>query len=347
VLAGGRCEDACDVLAAVAATDPIESVRVAASAALAVLGRHEGDPGLEAGLRSSDGEIRAQAAAGLAQLGQRGLAKILPLVDDPSAEVRRAAMQAFRSVTVDEIPLIVQFAQHADAEVRTVVALSMREAPRDPAALQVLLGLLRDDDQQVCDAAAESLVAFGDTALRALEAEIASDDSERQYTACWALGQLGGAAVDVLLGLSDRSDGRLLAEVIRALGRLGDLRGREVVAKSLRNEDTRVRVAAVRAMRRLAQPEDARAIAQCLADPDSNVRMVAVSVVGAVMTDELRRDVIELLGHDDPAVRGAAAQVLQQDANPASAKPLRAALAKETEAWVAELLETAIESGAH
>lgn len=319
-------------------------VRVAAASSLAHLGHAEGTLLLEQALTGSDEMARGEAAEALATLGGAHALSLVALVDDENPKVREAATRSFRHLQAADIPKMLHLGQHPDAGVRAAVATSLRQVPQDPEALQLLLKLLRDPDDHVCQAAVESLSLFGDPALAALTAAGRSADPEERYAACWALGQMGPRAVDVLLPLADDPMPEVRADAIRALGRIGDLRGREPVLRAVKDGVAKVRVAAVGALRRLATEQDAETVASALADEDPNVRMVASSVVPSIMTDALRQAIIGLLGHPSPDVRGAAAQTLRQDGHHSALAPLRRAASRESEPWVAELMEAAAET---
>jgi HEAT repeat protein len=321
-----------------------ELVQVSAAAGLARLGHPDGLTSLETALHSPDDDTRGQAAEALADLGGTVALSLVSLIDDSSDRVREAVTRAFRHLSADEIPMLYPYIHHPDPQVRTAVACALREVPRDPQALRLLLGMLRDENEGVCSAAIESLPLFGDTAMEALSEDALSGDAERRYAACWALGQLGPQAVDtlVLLARQDAPDAR--SDAFRALGRIGDPRGREAVLAGLQDPAPKVRVAAVGALRRLATGDDALVLVDALADADTNVRMVAASVAPALMTGALRQGIVGLLQHDSADVRAAAAQVLRQDGHPSAAPALRKAAAREPEAWVAEMMEAAAEA---
>jgi HEAT repeat protein len=319
-------------------------VRVAAASSLAQLGNPDGTLALEHALAGTDEVARAAAAEALATLGGGHALSLVSLVDDDNAQVRDAATRSFRHLQAADVPKMLHLGQHPDAGVRAAVATSLRQVPQDPEALQLLLTLLRDPDDDVSQAAVESLSLFGDAAFSALSLAGQSADPDERYAACWALGQLGPRAVDVLLPLADDPMPEVRADAIRALGRIGDLRGRGPVLKAVSDLVPKVRVAAVGALRRLATEQDAAAVASALADEDPNVRMVATSVVPSIMTDALRQAIIALLGHSSSDVRGAAAQALRQDGHHSALAPLRRAASRESEPWVAELMESAAET---
>ena len=343
-LGRAQATDATDALLTAVEQDRDDAVSVAAAAALAQLGRSEGLGALEDALRSDDQDVRADAAEAIAALGGGAALSLVALVEDLSPRVRQAATQAFKHVGASDVPLLLQYTQHNDAAVRAAVATALREAPRDPEALRALALLLQDDDETVCAAAVESLIVFGDTALQFLSEQALSDDSDTRYAACWALGQLGTLAVDALLQIIPGSPPDSRADILRALGHIGDPRARETVLGMLSDDNPRVRVAAVGAMRRLATDEDSENLARALTDLDANVRMVATSVIAAVITDKLREAMIDLLTHESPEARGAAVQVLRQDCHPSALQPLQRTVGREPEPWVAELMEGAIQA---
>lgn len=343
-LARAHVTSAGDALVAVLEGGRDEGLRLAAASALAQLSRPEGLQALQIALGGADQAMRVEAAEALAALGGAAALALLPLVDDDNPRVRAAATGAFRHAGADEVDLLAQYAGHTDPGVRVAVATALREAPRNAEALRALVALLQDDDETVCAAALESLTVFGDVAIEHLGRQVLSPDADVRYAACWALGRLGAPAVDALLAALPEALPDSAGDILRALGRIGDPRTRAAVVQGMTDANVRVRVAAVGAMRRLATDEDARLLAAALADDDGNVRMVASSVIAGVMTDVLREAVVELLGHPFSEARAGAARILGQECHPTALQPLRNALRRETEPWVAEVMEGAAQA---
>ncbi|NSW57439.1 MAG: HEAT repeat domain-containing protein [Armatimonadetes bacterium] len=343
-LGSAEITEAVEVLEGILKREQGSLLGVAAAGALAHMGHAVGLERLREALQSQDDEIRGEAADYLGWIGGDTALALVSKVDDPDERVRAAATRALQGLSGTDVPLLLTYAQHREAAVRLAVATALREAPGNPDALDALLRLLQDEHEDVCQAAADSLIVFGDSALDRLSNQAISDDADARYAACWALSQIGSPAVDALLSGLQRGSAEARADILRALGRIGDPRARSAVLAALDDDNPRIRVGAIGAMRRLATEDDGPRLAKALEDPDANVRMVASSVLASVMNSGLREQIALLLQHPLAETRAAAAQVLRQDAHPSALEPLRRAAAREPEPWVVELMEAAIEA---
>ncbi len=343
-LGSAEITNAVETLEGILKREQTSLLGVAAAGALAHMGHALGTERLREALESEDDEIRGEAADYLGWIGGETALALVSKVDDPDERVRAAATRALQGLSGTDVPLLLTYAQHKETSVRLAVATALREAPGNPDALDALLQLLQDEHEDVCQAAADSLIVFGDSALDRLSGQAISDDADARYAACWALSQIGSPAVDALLSGLQRGSAEARADILRALGRIGDPRARGAVLAALDDENPRIRVGAIGAMRRLATEDDGPRLAKALEDPDPNVRMVASSVLASVMNSSLREQTALLLQHPAAETRAAAAQVLRQDAHPSALEPLRRAASREPEPWVVELMEAAIES---
>jgi HEAT repeat protein len=91
-------------------------------------------------------------------------------------------------------------------------------------SLPTLVGLLRDDDAKVREAAAHAVGQMGPEALPALSGMLAHNDKYVRRNAVWAMGKLGpqakGALTALCRGLSD-ADPRTASGAAQALGNMG------------------------------------------------------------------------------------------------------------------------------
>lgn len=105
------------------------------------------------------------------------------------------------------VPLIVSYQQHPEAEVRFAVACALGPFANDPEAIQALMALTRDADDDVRDWAVFGLGNLGDadfTEIRdALFARLKDSNEEVREEA--------------MVGLAKRKDPRVLAALIAAL----------------------------------------------------------------------------------------------------------------------------------
>lgn len=203
-------------------------------------------------LTDDDPAVRAEAAAGLGQMGD--LAPVSALVArlaDGDAAVRQHAVIALGSLRERAaFAPLVEALREGPPEVRFQAVTSLAEI--DPvAAYEPVAAALADRDPQVVAAAAIALGVLGDgRAVAALAPLCAHPQPAVRFEVAWALAQLGDARgrdeLAAALGLgaagagAEAHPGRAL-EAVESLARLGTA------------EDARLLVEVVRSLR--AQPE--------------------------------------------------------------------------------------------
>lgn len=176
--------------------------------------------------------VRAQAARMLGDLGDpRAVEPLLGQIEDTAdpfkVPVVTAALDAIpRFGAAAELPLLRLLEDRADFRRRYVPRLLV--AARGAAAAPVLLGLLRDADDEVAMNAATSLGSLRDPAHAAALRDIMADEalpSLRRGVAASALGMSGGPdSYDALAPLLGAHDASLVAGAIDGLAELGDPR---------------------------------------------------------------------------------------------------------------------------
>jgi HEAT repeat protein len=227
---------------------------------------------------------RPGAALALGRIPGGACDLLLPLLDDPSAETRRAAAEG-----ISRCP-------QADARARVAAALG-RET--DPAAVRALAAAL---------AATGGAEAVAPLARLALEG-----DAGARFAAVRALGRTGAAeALPVLLEVLAGADGPgVEAAALAALGELGDPRAADAVARRLEGGDRDLRRVAAVALRRMAPAGAAERLVRALGDADWRVRLAAARTLERVEAPEAADALREVRAHDpDPLVRRAAARAL-------------------------------------
>ena len=96
-------------------------------------------------LNSSNPYHQARAVWLLSQLGEKGKAETLKLLDHSSAEIRTVAFRALRQVEKDIIPLAEKLADDPSAFVRREVAIALRDLPFEKTK-PILLKLIKSYD---------------------------------------------------------------------------------------------------------------------------------------------------------------------------------------------------------
>jgi len=117
-------------------------------------------------LKSSNPYHQARAVWLLAQLGQKGKAETLKLLNDPKDELRATAFRALRQIEKDIIPLAEKLSGDPSSFVRREVAIALRDLPFEKTK-PILLQLMETYDGQdrwyleaigsACDGHAEEL----------------------------------------------------------------------------------------------------------------------------------------------------------------------------------------------
>jgi HEAT repeat protein len=207
-------------------TGAVEEVRVAVARVLGCIGRHEDTP------------------------------LVTLLMKDPSARVRRAAVDALARVepgTAAE-PLRLALADES-APVRIAAAVALGASERDEV-LDDLHSLAEDEDPRVRAAAVQALGRrFGPSldakrraqALAALEAAL-TDDALVALAAVTALDSIGGEESGRVSALLERAEPELVKEAVTCLGRHGAADQLEMLIPLVGHADWSVRAEAIQAL---------------------------------------------------------------------------------------------------
>lgn len=157
---------------------------------------------------SCGSEIRAEAAAlELAANGSRSLPTIRELLLDPDPEFRWWATRSLAGIHNPQVaPLLLQALDDSDISVRQCAALALRYQP-DARAVSELVQALKDQNHLLSRLAADALIALGEVAVPEL----------------------------IKIAQSDHQSARI--EAMRALGKIGDLRGVPILFNAL-DEDS-------------------------------------------------------------------------------------------------------------
>ncbi|MBK7538581.1 MAG: HEAT repeat domain-containing protein [Myxococcales bacterium] len=219
--------------------------------------RRRAVPALTLALTDDDAAVRAEAAAGLGQMGELApVPALLARLSDGDSGVRQYAAIALG--TLRERAAFAPLAEalrEGPSELRYQAVTSLAEI--DPvAAYEPVLAALGDRDPQVVAAAAVALGTLGDgRAVAALLPLLTHADAAVRFEVAWALAQLGDGRgrpeLNAALGLgakpralaTDPHPGRAL-EAVEALARLGS-------AEDLRALGQVVRLAAAPAEARI------------------------------------------------------------------------------------------------
>lgn len=118
---------------------------------------------------ASKDEQRAEAAVmSLAEGGERSLAVLTALLQDPDEEVRWWAVRTLGEIELPGVgELLVEPLHDDDNEVRLCAAVALRHRP-STAAIPTLLGLMENEDPLMARLAGDALIAAGPLAVPGL-----------------------------------------------------------------------------------------------------------------------------------------------------------------------------------
>jgi HEAT repeat protein len=113
--------------------------------------------------------------------------------------------------------------------------------------------------------------------------QLAKEGGSEAGVAALLLGEMGAkTAVPVLLALLDDQEAVARRDVLHALGRLGDPRAGDAIARDLYSDSAEVRSAAARALAQLKVPSQVEAIDALKGDYDLQVRNSATAALDAL-----------------------------------------------------------------
>lgn len=227
-------------------------------------------PALVAALRDEDEDVRSDAAAALAGIGdERAGAPLLEnLIGDPCTDVKRAAVDGLGRMGVPAaVPWLRRLARGRDAEIFADDGEFFETG--------------WDGYVDVQTAAIDGLATMGageavPDIVGAIDDEFAQDLTATGFA---ALARLGGAGTEALAGYLDHADGRRRRRAVAVLAGLDSAVARDAVARALADPSADVRLAALRGLA-AHRPGDA-GVAAMFADPDAGVRAEAVRLCGA------------------------------------------------------------------
>ncbi|MCX8565530.1 MAG: HEAT repeat [Glomeribacter sp. 1016415] len=188
--------------------------------------------------------------------------------------------------------------------------------------VQALISCLKDENQNVRDAAARALGRqnpLSGEAVQALISSLKDGDENVRDAAARALGgqrTLSGEAVQTLISYLKGDNEIVRDAAARALGGQRMLSGEAVQAliSSLKDDDENVRSAAASTLgdQSTLSGESVQALISSLKDDDENVRSAAASALGdqSTLSGEAVQALISSLKDDDENVRDAAAMAL-------------------------------------
>ncbi len=316
-------------------------------------------PGLRGARTEAEKMWACRTAASRAYASAGG--EVVKLLEDPSDDVKAAAMQALMELRSPEaIPVLVQKIRDGSEEIRAQAEMILLQlAPSVPAGK--LAELLKSDSARLRTAGLRMIGNLGKDSAEALPGVLAAlGDTDREVRAA-ALGVLaqfqcleaaprialllkdpsatvrqGAAATLAAVGARDQSVAvaALLADeavevrqtALEALVQLGATEAAGTITGLLRDPDLNVRREAARALVGLGATGSAASLRPLLRDPKDDIRLIAVWALGQLRAKDAAEELAGFLHHADPSFRASAASALGRLGAPSTAAALRKAL---------------------
>jgi HEAT repeat protein len=290
--------------------------RADAAQALLAIGDPSAADGLATALRQSQAEPwdtlgRIAICEALAALGDAKAHKsIVPLLRDPSAEVRAsasAALSALAWVPASE-----------DEQLSFALQAQDWEALGQAGAKALPLLILALDGEQTRDSAVKQIAALGSPAVASLVLAMKDNEppSERSRGIAEALAEIGKPAVDQLLAALKSKEWNVRATAVMTLGLLEEPRAAAGVVRFLAVEPgAQSTLIATDAILALGQPA-VEPLYALLAGKDEAARVAAAFAVGSLGAEVAERVAKIGRASKDRDVRGACAWVLETVGTP-------------------------------
>jgi HEAT repeat protein len=190
-----------------------------------------------------------------------------------------------------------------------------------------LIQALSDADAKVRAKVAEVLGKIGDKkAIEPLVRVLKKDENYIVQTrVVWALGNIGGPAIEMLVRISKDVDSNIRAKILEVIGRFGGRTAIDSMIAALRDPDFDVRIKAAWMLVRIGEPS-LPALIQTLRDPDVNIRAKAAEILGKIANKRATYPLIQTLKDSDITVCEKAIEALGKIADPKAVDPLIEAL---------------------
>lgn len=229
------------------------------------------------------------------------LADLQPLLAHQDPEVRRIALlRAIDLVGDDDARLFVRASSDPAPEVR-LEAVRALEGKGDIEAVAALLGRLDDDNEEVRQAAAESLAELRDASAGAILvggfASATNPWARSSILAALRNLRLPQAYEIAVASLSD-SLPSVRREAVGVLAYLRDSRALPHLARSVQDSDTQVRRSAVGALGFAEDDSVLPALLGALKDSDWQIREEAAVTLGKVLIPAAAEGLIAVLAND-------------------------------------------------
>lgn len=188
---------------------------------------------------------------------------------------------------------------------------------RDERAIDALIEAYQDDTFPSRSSAAIALGKFKkETILDMFISDLGNIPSDGPSPPVEGIVSYGKDAIDALIDVIERGEGRARYEAISALGGIPDSRSVQQLMRVLQNEaDDINRVEAVVGLGQLADPKALDALINAMKDPSFDVRLAALEALSHFTDKKAYQSLLNALTHKDPALRATAAIALAEFGN--------------------------------
>jgi len=270
-------------------------------------------------------------------------------VDDFLALARQeVAEQIFDSSDSQRLQRMVECLGDSRGMVRLGFADALGKIGK-PATPFLLEALLNHPDPVVRRASAKTLTLIADpeTVAPLVEALLNDEDTVVKGSSVGALARIGEASVPVLLEIlaSPEHPESTKGHAAWALSFIGT-EAKEYLYRAIASDSESVRSAVVGAIAKIAQEQEEeeafKLLNKALDDSSEIVRCEAAAVLGNLAYKPAAPRLIELLSHQSDETRKAASLSLMKIKDKDAIAPLQAALDKESEAAIKQIINLAI-----
>jgi len=178
------------------------------------------------------------------------------------------------------IPLLLASLKDEDIEVRRKAIITLGQI-KSSQAIEPLINLLLDSEEEIREAAAQALVNVDSVHLKDLQRGLSRKEPEIKARLARILGEIGNPqSGGVLIPLLDNEEEEVRIEAAYALAKIGNTTAKKPLLKALEDKVGHVRSAAANALGELKVKEAIPALIETLSDPYPDVRKSAANALG-------------------------------------------------------------------
>jgi len=173
------------------------------------------------------------------------------------------------------IPLLLTSLRNENLEVRRKAIITLGQI-KSPQAIEPLINLLLDSEEEIKEAVSETLIVSGSVNIKDLYKGLTSKEPEIRAKLAKILGEIGSPqSSEVLIPLLNDGEEEVRIETAYALAKTGNASAGRSLRKALKDEVGHVRSAAASALGDLKVKEAIPVLIETLSDPYPDVRRSA------------------------------------------------------------------------